>query len=44
MSDLDRADAGSLQSLEVMASIVPNMSCRVLSAIERPFSATETRR
>jgi hypothetical protein len=44
MSDLDRAEGRSLQSREVMAWIVPNVSCRVLFAIERPFSATETRR
>ena len=44
MSDLDRADGRSLQSPQVMAWIVSNVSCRVLSAIEHPFSATETRR
>jgi hypothetical protein len=44
MSDLDRADGRSLQSPEVMAWIVPDVSCRVVSAIEHPFSATETRR
>jgi hypothetical protein len=44
MSDLDRADGRSLQSPLVMAWIVSEVSCWVRSAIEHPFSATETRR
>ena len=44
MSDLDRADGRSLKSPLVMAWIVSEVSCWVRSAIEHPFSATETRR